>query len=28
MTYNTLISIHIISVILLLGVGAGSAFYK
>jgi len=28
MTYSTLISIHIISVILLLGVGAGSAFYK
>jgi len=28
MTYYTLISIHIISVILLLGVGAGSAFYK
>ena len=28
MTYNTLIAIHIISVILLLGVGGGSAFYK
>jgi len=28
MNYNTLISIHILSVILLLGVGTGSAFYK
>lgn len=28
MDYNTLIFLHIISVILLLGVGAGSAFYK
>ena len=28
MEYSTLISIHIISVILLLGVGTGSAFYK
>jgi uncharacterized membrane protein len=28
MDYNTLIFIHITSVILLLGVGAGSAFYK
>ena len=28
MTYNTLIAIHLISVVLLLGVGTGSAFYK
>ena len=28
MSYTTLIAIHIISVILLLGVGTGSAFYK
>ena len=28
MDYNTLITLHIISVILLLGVGGGSAFYK
>ncbi len=28
MDYNVLISIHILSVILLLGVGGGSAFYK
>ena len=28
MDYNTLIFIHIVSVILLLGVGGGSAFYK
>ncbi|MFK5976483.1 MAG: DUF2269 domain-containing protein [Sulfurovum sp.] len=28
MSYNTLIFIHIVSVILLLGVGGGSAFYK
>ena len=28
MDYNTLIAMHILSVILLLGVGTGSAFYK
>ena len=28
MDYNTLIALHIISVVLLLGVGGGSAFYK
>jgi len=28
MTYNTLITLHIISVIGLLGIGGGSAFYK
>ena len=28
MTYNTFIAIHLISVVLLLGVGTGSAFYK
>jgi len=28
MDYNTLIAIHIISIIFLLGVGGGSAFYK
>ena len=28
MNYNTLITLHILSVILLLGVGTGSAFYK
>jgi len=28
MSYNTLIALHLISVVLLLGVGTGSAFYK
>ena len=28
MSYNTLIAVHLISVVLLLGVGTGSAFYK